>query len=176
MAGVSDTENKDVVKQWIEDLEPAKVLDIGAGQGTYSKLARVDDGHSHWAALEVFYPYVNQYELWQYYDEIHIGDARIIDYDKLGDFDLIIAADMLEHMNKGDAKELIDELLDHCKQLLICFPVEHQEQHAGDEGNDFETHVDHWTAAEMDDFLDSQIVNNRLVGNVLAYYLVEGNV
>jgi cyclopropane fatty-acyl-phospholipid synthase-like methyltransferase len=178
MAGVSDKENKKVAKNWIIELDPKSVLDIGAGQGTYSKLAKQKG--QYWHALEIFYPYVRMYKLAKKYHRITIGDARYMDYDKLSVFQgwhLIIAADMLEHMTKEDAKLLIYELSKHCKHLLICFPVEHQEQHAGDEGNDYETHIDHWTADEMEMYLNSVAelpIVKSLVGNVLAYYLVKG--
>lgn len=184
MAGVSDTENKEIAKRWITDLQPARVLDIGAGQGTYSMLMEHEaelDGQ-HWTALEVFAPYVEMFDLKSKYDQIVISDARFVDFSKLNGgqkYDLTIAADMLEHMEKHEAKTLISDLLDHSHYLLICFPVEHQEQHAGDEGNQFETHVDHWTFDEMREFLNftagPEYVSDYAVGNVLAYFLVESS-
>lgn len=182
MAGVSDNENKDVAKSWIDEINPENVLDIGCGTGTYSMLAK--QNHQNWYGLEVFYPYVKQYDLHSKYDEIFIADARYADYYKIrtasdtkDGFDLIIAADMLEHMESNDAKTLIRELLTHTKQLLICFPVEHNPQHAGAEGNDFETHVDHWHYDEMAEFLEAMdfTIDNSICGDVLAYFLIRGS-
>lgn len=192
MAGVSDNENKETIKEWIDALNPLNVLDIGAGSGTYAKLAK--SGEQQWTALEVFAPYVKMFDLNSLYGHIYIGDARYTDYSVLPSrlllsprqsaglqggwgYSLIIAADMLEHMPKDDAKLLIERLRKHCRHLLLCFPVEHQEQHAGDEGNDFETHIDHWTYDEMDMYLNHVIgvpVEKQLVGDVLAYFLVKG--
>ena len=169
------------------------MLDIGAGSGTYAKLAK--SSNQQWTALEVFAPYVNTFNLNDLYEYIYIGDARYIDYGVLPSrlllvprqsahlhggwgYSLIIAADMLEHMPKDDAKLLIDRLRKYCRHLLLCFPVEHQEQHAGEEGNDFETHVDHWTYDEMDMYLSHVIgvpVDKQLVGDVLAYFLIKGD-
>lgn len=174
MSGVSDNENKDVATGWIKEIGPRTVLDIGAGMGIYSIMAKQAD--SHWTALEVFAPYVNMFNLQSRYDEIIIGDARYIDYYKISDtdgFDLIIAADMLEHMPKADAIELINTLLLHTKHLLVCFPIVHHEQHAGHEGNDFETHIDHWTVDEMRELANDNI-ENEIVGDVLAYFMVKG--
>lgn len=197
MAGVSDNENKEVIKDWIHEIDndgavQTHVLDIGAGTGTYSKLAKREG--EVWTALEVFYPYVNMFGLHDLYESVIIGDARYINYSILPrnyllstnskkgyeggyGWDLIIAADMLEHMTREDAKNLIQKLTNHCRRLLICFPVEHQEQHAGEEGNDFETHVDHWTFDEMDMYLRYVMqvkVEKSLVGDVLAYFMVRG--
>lgn len=178
MAGVSDREYKDVVKCWIDEIDPGSVLDVGAGAGTYAKLAK--QGLQHWTALEVFYPYVKMFGLKELYDEVIIGDARYMNYDKIGDYigwDLIITADMLEHMPREDAKQLIYALSKQCKHLLICFPVEHHEQQAGDEGNDFETHIDHWTYEEMKMYLEFVIesgIEKSIHGEILAYFLVKG--
>lgn len=170
MAGVSDNENKQTVREWIMKLDPQDVLDIGAGVGTYSILAKMP--YQNWTALEVFAPYVKMFNLEGKYNKVVVADARYANYDKLGFFDLIIAADMLEHMPKADAKELINELLHHAKRLLICVPVIHNHQEAGQEGNDFEAHIDHWTADEMRLYLSAWTVEQEAVGDVSAYFMV----
>jgi hypothetical protein len=81
---------------------------------------------------------------------------------------------MLEHMKKEEAKSLINDLLKHSKHLLICFPVVHHDQHAGDEGNDYETHVDHWDDEEMTEFLSDREIVHHAVGWVSAYFMVKG--
>lgn len=170
MAGVSDRENKHIARQWIDDLEPKTVLDIGAGVGTYSIMCYQPG--QHWTALEVFEPYVTMFNLHGKYDEVWIEDARKTTYKH---FDLIIAGDMIEHMPKKDSQKLIKKLLKNCKNLLICFPILHHEQHAGEEGNDFETHIDHWTFEEMTDFLVEREVKESLEGWVSAYFLIKGD-
>lgn len=166
----SATENKNTVKEWIDELSPLKVLDIGAGEGTYSDLARKNE----WWAIEAYYPYVKQFNLESKYDKVIIGDARYIDYKKLPKFDLIIAADFLEHMKTDQAKTLIQELLTRTDHLLICFPVQHLDQH--DPNNPFENHVDHWRFDEMVDFLRdiNATVSKSINGEILAYLLVKG--
>lgn len=173
MAGVSERENKHLVRDWIDKLNPESVLDIGAGVGTYAIMCWRPG--QYWVALEAFEPYVEMFNLGGKYDEVWIDDARNAVYSR--DFELIIAADMLEHMHKQEAKDLVAKLLTHCKYLLICFPVVHNEQQAGDEGNSYETHIDHWSADEMSDYL-TEIEHpefNRLVGDVCAYYFVKGD-
>jgi len=46
----SDQENKDIVVRWYDQVKPRSVLDIGAGNGTYSKLLANKRG-AHWTAL-----------------------------------------------------------------------------------------------------------------------------
>ncbi len=169
MAGVSDNENKDQAVQWIKETNPQRVLDVGAGMGIYSILAK--EQGQHWTALEVFAPYVNMFNLRSRYEDVVVADARYVDYSKLGTFDLIIAADMLEHMPKEHAADLILTLLKHTQNLLICFPLVHHDQEAGFEGNDFESHIDHWDFEEMEAFLFDYNIDS-IRGEVLAYFLV----
>lgn len=176
MAGISASENKSKVINWFKKLGIYRVLDVGAGFGVWSILLRTPK--QHWTALEVFYPYAKMFDLREKYNDIYIADARYVDFNKIGQWwDLSILADVLEHMHKDEAKDVITELLPRSRYILISIPIEHNAQHAGDEGNDFETHIDHWTAKEMDEFLGvfkgTHRVAKRLVGKVLAYYLVE---
>lgn len=171
MAGVSERENKHLVRAWIDDLNPKTVLDIGAGVGTYAIMCWKPG--QYWVALEVFEPYIEMFNLQGKYDEVWIDDAREAVYH---DFELIIAADMLEHMKKQEAIDLLNKLFTHCEYLIICFPVVHNDQHAGDEGNAYETHVDHWTADEMSNFLEaSNHEYESIIGNVCAYFFVKGD-
>lgn len=168
----SASENKEWVKTWVEELKPRRVLDIGVGQGTYSDLCRTEE--QKWTGIEVFYPYVQDFELEGKYDEIIIADARWVDYGKLQRQDLIIAADFLEHMTKEEAKKLINTLILHGNYLLICFPVQHLDQH--DDRNPFEAHIDHWHYEEMATFLSSLhvTIEKTIKGEILAYFLVKG--
>lgn len=173
MSGVSDNENKELAANWIKEAKPYSVLDIGAGMGIYSIMAKQKG--QHWTAIEVFAPYINMFNLRSRYDEIIVTDARYANYEKIGNFDLIIVADMLEHMTKDESSELVMTLLQYCHNLLICFPIIHHEQHAGLEGNDFETHIDHWTEDEMRELLKNRQIEHEMIGEVLAYFFVRGD-
>lgn len=173
MAGVSDMENKHIIREWlIKNREEFKrVLDIGAGVGTYALMGRFPE--QHWVAVEVFEPYVEMFNLHGKYDEVFVEDIRGATL--LNDYNLIIAADMLEHMKKAEAKDVIANILEHAQQVLLCVPVVHHDQHAGAEGNEFETHVDHWDAEEMRLYLGDKIISET-VGDVAAYFLVQGEI
>ena len=171
MAGVSDIENKHIIRTWLIDNRRVfkKVLDIGAGVGTYALMGRFPD--QHWTALEVFEPYVEMFNLRGKYDDVIIADAR--EY-RFKDYNLIIAADMLEHMKKDEAKAIIADMIKHSEQILICVPVQHNDQGAGVEGNEYEAHVDHWHAEEMRLLLGDRIIS-EMTGNIAAYFLANGD-
>jgi autotransporter strand-loop-strand O-heptosyltransferase len=109
-----------------------RILDVGPGVGTYSDLLydlgyRID-------ALEIFEPYVHKYKLRDKYDNVYIGDINTFD---ISDYDFIIMGDVLEHIPKNDAINLIQKITKN-KECLIAVPYEmEQGEH---EGNIYETH------------------------------------
>lgn len=172
MAGVSDIENKHVIRDWLikNRREFKRVLDIGAGVGTYALMGRFPE--QHWTAIEVFEPYVDMFNLRGKYDDVFVDDIR--ESNLLDDYNLIIAADMLEHMHKEEAKAVIGNLLRHTEQLLISVPVVHNDQEPGPEGNEYERHIDHWHPEEMRLLLKDRIIS-EITGDVVAYFLVQGD-
>ena len=71
---------KNEVKEWFKNNVPAntRILDVGAGEGTYGKLL----AHLGYDidALEIWAPYINEFELWNYYGVVYDGDIRTFDY------------------------------------------------------------------------------------------------
>lgn len=164
----SSRENKAVVKGWYDRLEPEVVLDIGVGQGTYALLCR--GGHAaRWIGVEAWAPYVADYGLAGLYEEIIIGDVRYLDLKRIQKPDMVIIGDVLEHMKKDEAKQLINDLLEITEHLVISVPLKHLAQDAW-HGNWFETHVDHWHHDDMLEFLSDRLVETK-TGKVLGYYL-----
>jgi hypothetical protein len=162
----SDTQGKDVALDWYRQIEPATVVDIGAGCGTYAQLMR--PAHAgRWTAIEAWEPYASRFDLVDHYDEIRIADARDLGSPAF-DADLVIAGDVLEHMAYADARGLIARIKQTAHNVIVSIPVLHLDQ--GDVfGNPYERHIDHWTADAMRNELGPGVVA-EWVGNVLAYF------
>lgn len=167
----SDQENKYIVSEWLRRINPGVVVDVGVGKGTYSDLAR--EIPQQWIGIEVFYPYVEQFDLQSKYDRIVISDIR---YTSLRSVypkpDAVIIGDVLEHMTKEEAQQVIKKLLVWAKHVIISVPLMHRDQGAV-QGNPFETHVDHWTHAEMIEFIGKRLLQQKK-GRILGYYLCKG--
>jgi len=133
-------------KDWIQFLFRAlvkyspieRVLDVGAGEGTYAKLKV--EGQQEWTAVEVWAPYVEEYELRRKYDRVVVADAYYVDYPMLGRFDLAFLGDVLEHMPKDRAVSVVDRVLDVTRQAVISIPVVPFAQDEI-EGNPYQRHV-----------------------------------
>ena len=127
---------KSEIKEWFETNVPTnkRILDVGPGQGTYSKLIR----HLGYRmdAVEVWAPYVDEFRLREHYDNVYIADVREFN---LQDYDFIILGDVLEHLSTEDAQRLIDNIFFSEKQCLVAIPYMMPQD--GDEyGNEYETH------------------------------------
>jgi predicted TPR repeat methyltransferase len=121
----------------------ARVIDIGAGSGTYAKLIKQEFDLCHdseWTAIEAWQEYVDKFELKNIYDHVINQDVRTLDWDLLGHFSVAIAGDVLEHMTKDEAVALVDTILDHADTLIISIPIVYMPQDAV-EGNPFEVHI-----------------------------------
>jgi hypothetical protein len=120
-----------------------RVIDIGAGSGTYVKLIKQEFDlchNSEWTAVEAWKEYINQFELEKLYDSVINQDVRTLDWEKLGHFSVAIAGDVLEHMTKEEAVVLVDKILDHADTLIVSIPIVYMPQDAV-EGNPYEVHV-----------------------------------
>lgn len=128
--------------------QTTRILDIGAGQGTYVRRYRSTFPNSHWTAVEVWTDYIDRFKLGDLYDQVINQDARTLGPDQLA-ADLVFAGDVLEHMTQPEAVALVDQILAHSKALIISIPIVHMPQGAH-EGNPFEAHVkDDWSDQEV---------------------------
>jgi len=113
----------------------SKILDIGAGIGTYSDLLR-PKGFINIDCVEIFEQYIIDYKLKDKYNNIFIGDVTKININ-FDDYDLIIFGDVLEHIELDSAKNLLNKLLK--QNLIVAIPFESEQgEHFG---NSYEIHL-----------------------------------
>jgi hypothetical protein len=141
-----------------------KILDVGPGIGTYSNLLR-SLGYQM-DCIEIWEPYVHEYNLKDKYDNVHIGS--IVDFD-ISAYDFIILGDVLEHLSTKDAKELINKIDSSGKECLVAVPYEMEQGEYY--GNVHESHL------QPD--LTPEVIKNRYpslhelyANNFYGYYTV----
>lgn len=141
--------------------KPKSVLDAGSGFGKYGYLLR--------EYLDVAQGRVNPEE-WktridgldiyggvhhEAYDEFYHEDIRTA---KIGKYDLILLADVIEHMSKKDGYKLIKKLLRRCKHLLITTPIGFMKQEKfWVERNKFEAHLSGWKPEDFKPYKKARV-------------------
>ncbi len=102
----SSTAFKEEIKRHILANIPAhtKMLDVGPGAGTYGLLL---GPYFSMDGLEIHEPYVDKFKLNSVYNKIIIGN--ILAFDFTG-YDYIIMGDILEHIPKYEAMNLVDRI------------------------------------------------------------------
>ena len=105
------------------------ILDVGAGSGQYGKNL---NSKFEIDALEIFRPYVEEFDLKTIYDNVIIGDIR--DFDTKG-YDYVIMGDILEHLTYDEATEVLNAI--KCKYM---FAVPYKMKQGEVNGNIHEMH------------------------------------
>lgn len=111
-----------------------KILDVGPGCGTYSMLLR-DLGYKM-DCLEIFEPYIFEFELENKYDIVNKGDIRSFDFTK---YDYIIMGDVFEHISFEDGKKILDKINMHTIKCMIAVPFDSEQGESF--GNVHEIHL-----------------------------------
>lgn len=160
------------LKRMIGQFSCQAVLDIGAGAGIYHDLFNDVLPGAHWTAIEIWEPYIIQYRLQNRYQEVINQDARLVDYANMEKkFDVVFAGDVLEHMAKDEAVNLVNRVLDSHRCMMVSIPVVYMPQGTF-EGNPYEAHVkDNWTDDEMRDTFGSDVISFAMDHEVGIYLL-----
>jgi 2-polyprenyl-3-methyl-5-hydroxy-6-metoxy-1,4-benzoquinol methylase len=145
----SDHRQIPIIIDILKEVSPKTILDIGCGCGKYGLLAKEylrDKPYiAEWKkvervdGIEVFDKYITDIQL-AIYDTLYIGDATKI---KIGDYDLYMLIDSIEHIPKDKGLELVSRLKKKGK-VLIATPMRF-EVHPPRYGNSHEEHISHYT-------------------------------
>jgi hypothetical protein len=130
---------KDSVRNWVLQNIPlnAKILDIGAGCGTYSDLLR---GYGYkMDAIEIWQPYIDKYELNKKYDVVYNKNILGMPAAFYKKYDFFILGDVLEHLSAMEGQWLISFLEMSKKKFLVAVPYQMEQDEY--EGNKYETHL-----------------------------------
>lgn len=181
----SSTENKIEVAELLGELIdlwrtkdavlPPRILDVGAGEGTWARLLAEHAWPPIWmTAVEYYTSYITRYGLNDLYNEVHRMDARDLTGHDMRRHTAVIFGDVLEHMPKVDARTLLASC-DAVPLVLVSNPVKHV-LFDGPDGHDLDGHraENLWTASEMFAAMSELLPNHihfTLVGEVLSYHL-----
>lgn len=140
---VSDLHGLSDIAIEIQKIAPRSVLDAGCGFGLYGALCRqIMDGQNgrckrnEWQGIlrgvEVWAGY--QTYCWDCYDEVRIGKIA-----EAKNFELVLMIDVLEHFEAHAGRELLHEMVQHNRHVIVSVPNGRMDQGATF-GNPYEEH------------------------------------
>jgi len=149
----------------ILEVQPKRVLDIGVGFGKWGTLTREYTDVWSWRfyqpewktvieGIEVHEKYRSP--CWANYDHIHIGLAQDV-LPNLGQYDMVTFLEVLEHLYKDEANQLLEEIFKHTKTAIISYSNCPQK---GVRDNPFEDHVSTWTPEELGRFGNTALIHS----------------
>lgn len=126
---------------------PQRILDVGAGYGKHGVLLREYlDPTPTVHGVEAWEPYVKAHRLEGIYDHLYTRDVLTFSAADLLTYDLIVMGDVIEHIEKPDALDLLARAPG--AWFVIATPVVHF--HTDPDLPPTERHVSHWTAADFE--------------------------
>ena len=137
-----------------------RILDLGAGVGTYSdrySASILPRDKFFWTGVEIWDPYVKNFNLKLKYDDIFTQDVQSY-LETSGNHDICFIGDLVEHMTIEQALVMVNLALERCNVVIISIPIGYYPQPEF-EGNPYEIHVkDNWSHGEMMSYWYKDIV------------------
>jgi len=140
--------------QWVTEVNPRSVLDVGIGFGLWGFLCRmyldVFQGRfkkSDWLTridgVECFKDYIQPHQQWLY-SALHIGKAEEL-LPALDHYDVVIFGDVLEHIDSPQCLEVLDQGVSLANQAVVLrLPIGPGWEHGVCYDNEQEVHRSVW--------------------------------
>lgn len=145
---ISSPEGKSEFIHFIDKYKPESILDIGAGKGSYGILVRIAHEPKILDAVEIWHPYVEEFNIKSIYNNVFEEDIRQFNN---FNYDLVIFGDVLEHMMKEEAISIWNKAISQAKYAIISIPIGYHPQGCVHD-NPYEEHiVDSWTPMQVFD-------------------------
>lgn len=180
--GTSNWQNISYSVELIRQIQPKSVLDVGCGFGRWGFLCRefldVWEGRTYpesWVlrieGIEVFPRNVTPAHSY-IYDRVHVGDAKSL-IGSLGEYDLMIFGDVLEHFQRDEAEHLLKVAMERTsKGILIHIPIGSAWHQGSRDGNAHENHLSSWNVRDLKRYGAKTKVFRDYLGRPFAVALI----
>jgi hypothetical protein len=160
--GTSNWQNIPFCVEALMKIEPRRVLDVGVGFGRWGMIVREfcevwydrftpRDWVIEIEGIEGFPANIFDYHA-QFYDRIHLGDARVIMPTLAEHWDLVVFGDVLEHFDRSEGERLLNWSLDHATYVIVNIPLGSEWPQEDKYKNPFERHRSEWQASDFECF------------------------
>jgi hypothetical protein len=172
--------------EYLRQMRPASILDIGLGNGKLGFIARdlldVMIGERYrrekWKlqldGIEIFEDYIQDHQR-AIYNQIHIGDAYEV-IDTLSSYDMVVLGDVLEHFTKERGLLFLDKCFSHAKKSVCLFvPLGDGWKQPAIYNNPHEQHRSAWFQDEFEAMSSDQAIYHYKAGPYGAFLIEKNN-
>lgn len=108
---------------WVVMKNPKSILDLGCGQGKPMMMIKIRTEVEKSVGMDIYAPYIEQAKRFKVHDKLIVGDLGSITFPKRS-FDVVMANQVLEHLDKKDAWKFIEKIEKIArKQVIISTPI-----------------------------------------------------
>ena len=134
-----------------QNMDGLRVLDCACGRGAWGFFIRSQlKGSAYLEGFDLFSPYIERLRELKLYNYVYRMDIREV-RSLAQKFDVILAMDVLEHLEKYEAMKVMRDLEDMTKiVLIISLPIGAQKQDVGHDGNLYQIHKSSFRPEEME--------------------------
>jgi SAM-dependent methyltransferase len=125
------------------------VLDVGCGKT--NNMRRL--GIKHSTGIDGYAPYLEEAKQKNLHDQYVLGDVRDLEkYFKPGQFDTVLALDVIEHLPKEDGLRMMRSMEKIARRKVVLFTPSGFLPQKSYENNDLQEHLSGWEPAEMEQY------------------------
>lgn len=169
----------DVIDLYLKQ-SPKRVLDVGVGFGKWGVLFREygdifrgrlspKEWQTSIEGVEIFEAYRNP--IYDFaYSKVHYKDIQDFLKKNNSSYDFIYAGDVIEHLNKDAALEVVKQLQTISKTFVLSIPLTDRWPQGEVFGNVYETHLSVWTEDELKRMFKNSKVYTNPAGKPLGLF------
>ncbi len=102
-----------------ESIDGLRILDCAIGHGFWGHKIRIfKEGNPYLVGIDIWEPHITKQKSMGIYDELHVGDVRDMPFPD-NSFDIVIACEILEHLEKEGATVFFSEIERVAVDLVI---------------------------------------------------------
>jgi SAM-dependent methyltransferase len=124
------------------------VLDIGSGLGKNAYIIRVYHQPRILIGIDMFLPSLKTCKFHRIYDDVVLSDAHVLPF-KSGTFDIVIASEIIGHMEKGIAIKMLEEAERIATERVIVATPNKAERQEYSDVNPWEARLSSWTVNDF---------------------------
>lgn len=133
---------------WVLRSDITSVLDLGCGQGKPMEFIKYRLKIKKSVGVDLFEPYIEEAKQKKIHDEYLIADIRKVKFAPKS-FDLVMASHVLEHMSKGQAWKVLNNMEKMAKKQVIAVTPIGEHYHQLEDGNIWQLHKSAFTPKDF---------------------------